>query len=173
MSDSAIYKSADALVSARLAAAFEAWKRSAAGRIAPRREEITQALRRDSMPWIWMIDVVDEGRDFRFRIAGDRIVQFMGRRYAGLLLSSHLDGPFFARMRDILLECMRRRAPVAMGPLQAQLGANDGVKLEVIVTPLSEDGENITCLFGALDMSGQGGSAGSARTGPSWPRNRG
>ena len=42
----------------------------------------------------FIIDVVDGGQDFRFRFAGDRIIQFMGRRFAGILLSE-LTGTFF------------------------------------------------------------------------------
>src|ERR1700733_655679 len=75
------------LVSPRLIDVHAAWKKTAAGRMAPRREEITPALLKSALPWVWMIDVIDRGRDFRFRLAGDRIIQFMGRRYAGLLLS--------------------------------------------------------------------------------------
>lgn len=148
------FKSADRLLSSRLAGTYDAWKRAAAGRVGPTREEITPALLRSVLPWIWMIDVVDEGRDFRFRLAGDRIIQFMGRRYAGLLLSDHLDGLFFQRMRHILLECVRRKAPVAVGPLRTNLEGKEFLDMEVVVTPLSEDGQKVTCLFGAMDFRG-------------------
>src|SRR5262249_50860424 len=94
-------KSADALISAQLITVRDAWKQAAGERLAPRREEIAPAPIKSALPWIWMIDVVDEGRDFRFRIAGDRVIQFLGRRYAGHLLSEFQDQPFFQRMRAI------------------------------------------------------------------------
>jgi hypothetical protein len=150
------YKSANQLVSEKLVGALDAWKRVAAGRLAPKREEITPALLRNVLPSIWMIDVIDGGKDFRFRFAGDRVIQFMGRRYAGELLSEHVDTPFFQRMKAILVECIRTRTPVAVGPLRSMLPDKDYLEMEVAVMPLSEDGETVSCLFGAMDVRGIG-----------------
>jgi len=150
------FKSADRLVSEKLVGALDAWRRVGAERFAPRREEITPALLRSVLPSIWMIDVLDGGKDFRFRFAGDRIIQFMGRRYAGSLLSENIDSPFFQRMRAILLECVRSRSPVAVGPLRSNLPGKDYLEIEVVVMPLSEDGETVSCLFGAMDVRGVG-----------------
>lgn len=68
------FKSADQLVSERLVGVLDAWKRAADARMGPKREEITPSLLRTALPWIWMIDVVDGGKDFRFRIAGERVI---------------------------------------------------------------------------------------------------
>ena len=156
MNPAVTYKSANQLVSEKLVGALDAWRRVCAKRFAPRREEITPALLRSVLPSIWMIDVIDGGRDFRFRFAGDRIIQFMGRRYAGMLLSEHIESPFFQRMRAILLECVRGKAPVAVGPLRSNLPGKDFLEIEVVVMPLSEDGETVSCLFGAMDIRGLG-----------------
>jgi hypothetical protein len=150
------YKSANQLVSEKLVGALDAWKRVAGGRLAPKREEITPALLRSVLPSIWMIDVIDGGKDFRFRFAGDRVIQFMGRRYAGELLSDHVDVPFFQRMRAILVECVTRKSPVAVGPLRSNLEGKDFLEMEVVVAPLSEDGMTVNCLFGAMDVRGVG-----------------
>jgi hypothetical protein len=150
------FKSANCLVSERLAGALDAWNRVRAGRFAPTREEITPALLRSVLPSIWMIDVVDDGKDFRFRFAGDRVIQFMGRRYAGSLLSEHIETPFFQRMRAILSECVRSRNPVAVGPLRSNLSGREFLDMEVVVMPLSEDGTTVSCLFGAMDVRGMG-----------------
>jgi hypothetical protein len=144
------------LVSEKLVGALDAWKRVSAGRLAPKREEITPALLRSVLPSIWMIDVIDGGKDFRFRFAGDRVIQFMGRRYAGEVLSDHVDVLFFQRMKAILAECVNRKAPVAVGPLRSNLPDKDHLEMEVVVMPLSEDGETVTCLFGAMDVRGIG-----------------
>ncbi|HVU21474.1 MAG TPA: PAS domain-containing protein [Rhizomicrobium sp.] len=146
------FKTADELVSERLIGVLDAWKRTSGTRMAPKREEITPSLLRTALPWIWMIDVIDGGRDFRFRIAGERIIQFMGRRYAGELLSESLGNPFFQRMRAILIECIRRKEPVHVGPMRSNLQGKEFFEMEVVVMPLSEDGENVTTLFGAMDL---------------------
>jgi len=148
------FKSADQLVSERLVGVLDAWKRTAGGRMAPKREEITPSLLRNALPWIWMIDVIDGGKDFRFRIAGERVIQFMGRRYAGELLSANLNNPFFQRMRGILIECTNRRKPVAVGPVRSNLEGKEFFEMEIVVMPLSEDGQQVTTLFGAMDLRG-------------------
>jgi hypothetical protein len=148
------FKSADQLVSERLVGVLDAWKRTAGERMAPKREEITPSLLRTALPWIWMIDVIDGGKDFRFRIAGERVIEFMGRRHAGELLSDNLDNPFFQRMRAILEECHLRKKPVAAGPIRSNLKGKEFFEMEVAVMPLSEDGHSVTNLFGALDLRG-------------------
>lgn len=148
------FKTAEQLVSERLVGVLDAWKRMSDGRMAPKREEITPSLLRAALPWIWMIDVIDGGKDFRFRIAGERIIQFMGRRYAGELLSENLDNPFFQRMRGILIECTNHKKPVAVGPIRSNLKGKEFFEMEIVVMPLSEDGQHVTTLFGAMDLRG-------------------
>jgi len=146
------FKSTDGLIGERLVGARDTWTRIAAGRIAPRREEITPALLRNVLPWIWIVDVMDGGADFRFRLAGDRVIQFMGRRYAGSLLSEHLKGAFFHRMKVLFTECARQRSPIAVGPEQTNMPGKEFLEIEVIALPLSEDGETVSGLFGAIDL---------------------
>jgi len=43
-----------------------------AGRIGPKRDEISPAPLRGLLPFTFIIDVVDGGRDFRFRFAGEK-----------------------------------------------------------------------------------------------------
>lgn len=152
MTVSTAAKPADALVSAQLVTVYDAWKQAAGARLAPRREEIAPAPIKSALSWIWMIDVVDEGRDFRFRIAGDRVIQFLGRRYAGHLLSEFQDQPFFQRMRAILELCVRRKQPFGAGPMRSNLQGKEFLEMEVVVLPLSEDGSSVTGIFGAMDV---------------------
>ena len=148
------FKSAEQLVSERLVGVLDAWKRMCDGRMAPKREEITPSLLRTALPWIWMIDVIDGGKDFRFRIAGERVIEFMGRRLAGELLSDNLDNPFFQRMRGILIECTTHKKPIAVGPIRSNLKGKEFFEMEIVVMPLSEDGQHVTTLFGAMDLRG-------------------
>ncbi|MBV9990920.1 MAG: PAS domain-containing protein [Alphaproteobacteria bacterium] len=142
----------DRLHSEKLIGVYEAWKRTAAGRLAPKREEITPALLKSALPSIWMIDVIDGGRDYRFRIAGDRIIQFMGRRYAGHLLSEFQGQAFFDQMRGILKACTEQKRPLMAGPGRSKMPGREFSELEVVVLPLSEDGQNVTTVFGAMEI---------------------
>jgi hypothetical protein len=147
-----VFKSGDQLVSPLLKRVFATWQRASAGRMAPRRDEITPAVLRSTLAVVWMMDVIDNGADFRFRFAGDRVIQFMGRRYAGTLLSALLDDVYFQRMRLLLLECVQNRRPAAFGPARTRMQGKEHLETEVIVMPLSEDGEAIASLFGAMDV---------------------
>ena len=147
-----VFKSPDQLVSPLLNDVYAAWQRVGAGRMAPRRDEITPAVLRSALPAVWMMDVIDEGADFRFRFAGDRVIRFMGRRYAGTLLSTLLDDAYFQRMRLLLLECVQTRRPTAFGPGRTRMKGKDFLETEVVVLPLSDDGEAIVSLFGAMDI---------------------
>ena len=147
-----VLSSPEQLESERLVGVYEAWKRITGERMAPRRDEITPALVKTALPSVWMIDVVDGGKDFRFRIAGDRIIQFMGRRYAGHLVSEFTDQPFFQDMRGILKACTVEKRPMMVGPGRSRLAGKEHTELEVLVLPLSEDGANVTTLFGAMEV---------------------
>jgi hypothetical protein len=150
----------EAAVSERLKDMLETWTRIAAGRIGPRREEITPALLRGALPWVWFVDVIDGGADFRFRLGGDRVIQFMGRRYAGELLSASQSDPFFQRMRAMFVACTRQERPIAIGPERSIKKGREFFEMEVLALPLSEDGRTVSGLCGAIDLRPVGELAG-------------
>lgn len=140
-----------ALTSDKLKTVHEVWKELASGRVGPKRDEITPARLRGATPFTFTIDVIDGGKDFRFRIAGDRIIQFLGGRMAGTLLSERRGTPFFDAMHQLYESCVTTRAPVAIGPLAATYPGKEFLEIEVLILPLSEDGETVTALFGAFE----------------------
>ncbi len=121
-------------------------------RIAPKRKEITLSLVRDVTPWMWIIDVIGDGADFRFRLVGDRIVQFLGDRNFGVLLSELPASPFYDVMRRILSRSVETKEPVALGPVRANYAGKEHWEVEIVVLPLSEDGERISALFGTMEL---------------------
>jgi hypothetical protein len=139
------------LTSEKLKNVFDTWESLRAGRIGPKREEITPAPLKGVLASTFIIDVVDGGQDFRFRFAGDRIIQFMGRRFAGMLLSELTGTAFFDNMRAMYAGCVAAKAPIASGVSQATYPGKDFLEIEAMVLPLSEDGANVTHLFGAFD----------------------
>ncbi len=146
--------------SQKLASTYGIWLELAAGRVGPRRDEITPAQLRGTTASTFMIDVIDGGQDFRFRFAGDRVIQFMGRRLAGTLLSELRGTLFFDAMHHLFERCMVTKAPVRSGPVQTSYPGKEFLEIETVIMPLSDDGVNINCLFGGLD-SWQVGTHGS------------
>jgi hypothetical protein len=149
MSISIDLKSADALTSERLASIYQIWKQLAGKRFAPRRDQISPAKLRTLLPWTWIVDVI--GNDFRFRIAGERVIEYLGGRHAGRLLSE-LRGPeFFELTQEIFSYCVAHKMPVAHGPLRSALVNREHYEAEVLVLPLSEDGVRVTALCGGFE----------------------
>jgi hypothetical protein len=139
---------ADTVVGERSRALLAVWDRLKKDRIAPLHEEITPALPPGVTPWIWNTDVIEAGKDFRFRFGGQPVVEFMGEPHSGVLLSEMPDCPFFTRLRTILTHCVRQRKPVAWGQTRE---SNDHPANEVLVLPLSGDGADITGLIGVME----------------------
>jgi hypothetical protein len=145
------FKSAELLTSGKLADIYAIWKELAGDRFAPKREEITPARLRTLLPWTWIVDVIGDGEDFRFRIAGDRIIEYLGGRQAGKLLSQFRGPAFFELMHEIFSYSVKYQRPIANGPLRSSHPKSAHLEAEVLVLPLSDDGVNVTGLFGGFE----------------------
>ena len=145
-------KTADELVSTDLQTVYQTWLTLAGDRPAPKRTDLTPQHFRKHLANVFIIDVLDGGMDFHFRLGGENIVRFMGRRYAGSRLSQLRGAPFFEAMHRIFAHCTVARAPVAAGPARPTREGREQMEMEVVVLPLSDDGRNITALFGAFDL---------------------
>ncbi len=142
---------ARALTSSRLRSVHQVWKELAAGRIGPKRAAVTPAQLRTSVASTFMIDVIDGGGDFRFRFAGDRIIQFMGQRYAGRLLSELRGTPFFDGMHILYAASTTMMKPHSAGPMRTNFEGREYLEVEVAVFPLSDDEASVSGLLGAFD----------------------
>jgi hypothetical protein len=146
------FKSPEAITSDKLADVHKLWKQMAGTQFAPKRADISPAKLRALLPWTWIVDVIDGGGDFRFRIAGERVVEYLGGRHAGKLLSN-LRGPkFFELMHSLFSYAVINRRPVLHGPLQSSLANREHFEAEVLILPLSDDGVNVTALCGGFEV---------------------
>lgn len=67
---------------------FDYWRTKASSRAAPRRADIDPVLEIPSVvPHVGLVDVLEGGRDFRFRVAGGEMRDMFGRELRGLKLS--------------------------------------------------------------------------------------
>ena len=139
------------LTSDKLKRVYDAWASMRSGGVGPKRDDLSPALLRGVLAFTFVIDVVDGGEDFRFRFAGDRIIQFMGKHLAGTLLSELTGNSFFDAMQGMFKGCVLSKAPVTSGIRQATYPGKEFLELEAIVLPLSEDGIGVTNLFGAFE----------------------
>jgi hypothetical protein len=157
------FKPADKTVGEKSRALFEIWQTLKGERLAPRREEVTLAHTRALTSSLWFIDVVDGGKDYRFRLGGEEIVRFLGGRHTGQLLSELPDNPFFVRMKKTLSHCVAHGKPVSLGPSAATYPGKEHWEVEVVVLPLSEDGRTVSCLMGTLQLWPRGTMTGKSQ----------
>lgn len=148
----AALKAADSLVGERNRLLYQIWKEKAADRFAPRRADITLSLVRALTPWLWMNDVMDNGGDFRLRLAGDGVNQFLGGTFTGHLLSEQPSSVFIERMKRVLRHGVDYKVPVALGPIPSGHTGKEHWEMELIALPLSEDGVAVNCLMGTLEL---------------------
>jgi hypothetical protein len=145
-------KSAENIIGEKNRAAHALWRRVTANRTAPRREEITLGMVRGLTPWLWVIDVVNDGTDFRFRLIGDRIVQFFGTSFTGMRVSELEDSPFSQRTKFLLTQCLLHKTPLAVGPMISGYANKNHWEVEAVVLPLSGNGQIVDCLMGMQEF---------------------
>jgi PAS domain-containing protein len=90
------------------------WERKRGMRLAPRRADIDPADLRMHLPNIFMVDVLDGGGDFRYRLIGTAIVAGLGRDSTGKRLSElYHDRPkVLARLLERFNLVLTQKRPV-------------------------------------------------------------
>jgi hypothetical protein len=128
------------------------WDRKRAGRVAPRRADIDPSEIVGHLPYIFMLDVIDSGKDFRFRLIGTRIVEGLGRDNTGKLVSeAYGDRPeALAQLLAVFRLPLSRRVPIfARGRIfwipDARYRRFTGASM-----PLSDDGLNVNIVLAEM-----------------------
>jgi hypothetical protein len=140
------------LTSPRLVQLYDYWNKLRGPRIAPALREVDPREIAAVLPWVWLADVVDGGDDFGFRLGGERVIEYVGRRLSGARLNFFRGQPFFETMRGAFELCIKTKAPVIRGPARSTLEARSYQDIQVLLLPLSADGETITHLFGGMTL---------------------
>lgn len=90
------------------------WTRLRNARPAPRAADIDALEMRPALGYILLLDVVDGGRDFRFRLFGSTIAAASGFDLTGRLMSAHPSTPYIVDFyRATYQAVLRRREPLA------------------------------------------------------------
>jgi len=142
------------LTSERLRRLYAYWASLKGERIAPSRSELNPADMRDQLGWIWLMDVIDGGEDFRFRLGGDRVIQFFGQRLSGMLLSRAMPGSpeFFSRFRNLVRLAALNALPASGGPAQTAYQPRAYLEIEALMLPLSDDGRTVSGILGGIEL---------------------
>ena len=101
------------------------------------------------LPFIFLVDVLNDPRDFRFRLAGTHFRNFAGTEVTGRLIGEVFPPEFNAEVLYHWSNCVDRQAPV-VGSGKLWVPDRDHVEWEGVVLPLSPDGTSVNMLLGGV-----------------------
>jgi hypothetical protein len=100
-------------------------------------------------PYIFVIDVLENPQDFRFRLAGTHFREAVGEEVTGKHIAAVFPPAFGAEVHQIWSRVVDERRPVrGMGDLWVP--GREFVKWEGLVMPLSADGHAVNMLLGGV-----------------------
>ena len=128
----------------QLAALAQLWSRKASGKRLPAREDFDATELRPWLGQLMLLDVVDDGRDFRYRLHGTSLVELFGGDLTGRSV-----GEFDTERRSTLMAEYRRsletRSPQYV-PSKV-LAHKQHMHVAKLVLPLASDGARIDKLM--------------------------
>ncbi len=128
------------------------WEAKRSGREMPSRADIGPAEMREHLGWICMLDVLDGGADFRYRLIGTMITEYFFWDATGKTVSEAFAAQP-ARLRDAVLGVCRCtvQARVPLRVYGNSGWAGRGLEeCEGLYLPLSGDGTNVDVLLHAF-----------------------
>ncbi|MBI3676728.1 MAG: PAS domain-containing protein [Proteobacteria bacterium] len=139
-----------------LASVRDYWRGKRGARAMPARRDIAPAQLKQQLPHILLIDVIEGGTDFRYRLIGTYLRQFFPADPVGRLMSEVI-APFGASSVEATLDAYRgvieKRAPVRVTGSGAWYAQNPKY-FDAMLAPLSDDGEAVNMIFGAFRSNG-------------------
>jgi hypothetical protein len=128
------------------------WRNKRGARAMPGRRDIVPTDMKQHLPHILLADVIDGGRDFRYRLVGSQLQGYFTANPTGTLMSETLaafGAETVAQTLAVYRNVVQRRAPMRVrgaGSYYAQ-----GPKLfDAMLTPLSDDGATPSMILGAF-----------------------
>lgn len=122
---------------------FTYWLAKRGNRLAPSRAEISPKDIRTLLPSVHLYDVEDEGRSFRIRVVGTRIVAAIGGDPTGNALTADDTEPMYVRTFAFLSTAYRHRRPIRSSTDRTTAPKRNYLAAESLTLPLSDDGETI------------------------------
>lgn len=148
------FKPASELIDERLKRAYETWRELAGARFAPTRVEIAPSRFKSVLSDLFLVEVIDDGADFRLALAGETVIRFLGSEFhVGKLLTQVSKSPFQVRSFHLFQKCVETKAPVALGPVRTLHDQRSYFDNEAVVLPLSNSGVAVTGLMGVIRLS--------------------
>lgn len=133
----------------RTSALYNYWDQRRAGRTMPRRADIDPIEMRDWLSRMALIDVVENGKTFRYRLVGTALTELRGSDPTGLSVSAAWPREDAEIVTAAYRQVVAQKAPVFCHPAR-QMQREHERDLGVMLLPLSSDGEKVDVILGYL-----------------------
>ena len=132
-----------------LQALYDLWLTKGNGRI-PRRGDIDPMLECDPrlLPQLFLLDVLRDPLDFRYRVIGTAIVAVEGRDNTGRRLGECGFGRYETMLRTVYEKVVAERAPLGVTGTMLWRGT-DPLEVEAVHLPLTTQGRSVDMILGA------------------------
>lgn len=127
------------------------WLALKGNRAMPARADIDPTHIPTLLPHIVLVDVAGAPPVFRYRLIGTMVTKIANRDATGRVLDESLYGANTERVLRAYRETAADMSPKAVREI-VQFVDKDWIKTEVLLMPLSSDGENIDMIVGAVDI---------------------
>lgn len=128
------------------------WENRRGSAAMPRRSDIVPADMRAHLRHILIADVIDGGKDFRYRLVGTELQRYFAGNPTGRLMSEAI-APFGASAVSRTIATYRtvvdRRVPLRIRGAGSIYNQN-AKTFEALLTPLSDDGQTPNMIFGTF-----------------------
>ena len=132
-----------------LAQALAYWRAKRGARAMPARRDIDPTEIGSLLPHLQLIDVVDGGVRYRYRLAGTSLVTAFGREYTGRYLDELFAGERLAYAQRVFATVCSRQKPVFLRNRYSTTRDVD-MMANRLYMPLSKDGSLESIILGVL-----------------------
>lgn len=128
------------------------WQSKCGARRMPARNDISPVQLKLQLPHIMLVDVVDDGADFRYRLVGTQLRESFLEEPSGRLMSEVMAPHGEVTVRETLQSyrsVVARRAPMRLTGSGAWYG-QDPKLFDAFLAPLSDDGATVNMILGTF-----------------------
>jgi hypothetical protein len=134
------------LSDAKIRKIYDYWLKKRSGGALPARRDIDPVDVYDCLSMLMILDVVDDGRDFRIRLAGSEVEDAHDRPLKGVMVSDMGQGPEMTALLDRFRFVVTSREPDFRSSTLALVG-RAFIEFDRVALPLAEDGKTVSHLL--------------------------
>lgn len=136
-----------------LAEILQYWKTLCGDRPMPRRADFDPVAIPKLLANVCLVEVIDGGRDYYYRVAGSHLEEMSGQRLQGKLFSEIPHAKARQSMSATCDACVEAAAPVVIKN-QLQEPGREHLSITAIILPLSDDGEAVNMILTMTEFEG-------------------